>query len=431
MTVTSSVSEVVQTRQRPLTALQLVAMNLGFAGVQMAWGLQMANASSIFESLGATASQIPILWLAAPMTGLIIQPVVGYWSDRTQSPLGKRRPYFLVGGLIGTIALIGLPFAGNLAIATSLIWLLDIFVNVAMTPFRSFVVDVVPEPQRTLAFTTQSFSHGFGAFLASLLPWCLLHLFHFQARDHIDPSVQLSLWIGAGVFGLGLIATVVFAPPDLATHPEDAETTALSMKEALMQIPPILKQLSWVQSFSWMGIFCVFLYFPPAVAHNIFGATSEFSPQYAPGIAWSGVCFALFNLVCVLVSLGLSTLAKRFALTELHGYALVCGSVSLMLLPLVHTPILLALPMVGLGLAWASMLSIPYALLSDGVPESLNGFYMGLFNCLITLPQILVSLGLGWILHQFLGGDRMLAVALGGVLMGFAAIQSFRISAKP
>ena len=390
-------------------------------------------AAPFLESLGAQSSQISLLWLAAPFSGLIIQPLVGYWSDRTQSPLGKRRPYFLVGGIIGAVALACLPFSSNLAIAVSLIWLLDIFANVAMTPFRSFVVDVVPEAQRTFAFTTQSFSSGIGACLASILPWCLLHLFHFQPLTQVDNSVRIALWIGAVVFGVSLLGTVIFSPPDLTPTPQQQKAPKVdqSFWQALIQMPPIMKQLFWVQSLSWMAIFCIFLYFPTAVAHNVFGAVSELSSQYSSGIAWAGICLAFLNLICVLVSLGLSRLAQAIPLTTLHGYALLCGGLGLASLPLIQTPLLLLVPMFGIGITWASMLSIPYALLSEGVPEELNGLYMGMFNCFITLPQILVSLGLGWVMNHYLGGDRMVAVALGGVLMGLAAVQSFRIVRSP
>lgn len=413
-----------------LTPLQLVMMNLGFAGIQMVWGLQMANASSIFESLGARASQIPILWLAAPVSGFVIQPLVGYWSDRTQSPWGKRRPYFFVGGVIGSLAVVALPFSPSLAIAVTLTWVLDVFINVAMTPFRSFVVDVVPEPQRTLAFSTQSFSHGLGAFLASLLPWCLLHLFHFPHLTLVDDSVRISLWIGALVLGGSLMGTILFASPDLPSRPKPRTIRAveISFKQALLKMPLVMKRLFWVQSLSWMAIFCVFLYFPPAVAHNIFGASSQLSELYAPGIAWAEICLAFFNLICMGVSLILPRMAQSFSLTTIHGGALVCGAMGLLSLPWVHSPLLLLVPMLGLGIAWASMLSIPYTLLSAGVPEELNGLYMGVFNCFITLPQILVSLGLGWFMHQYLGGDRLVTVALGGILMFLAAVQSFRMT---
>ena len=403
-------------------------MNLGYAGVQMAWGLQMANASSIFESLGAAAQQIPVLWLAAPMSGFIIQPLVGYWSDRTQSPLGKRKPYFLVGGIIGSLALIALPFASSLAIAVSLIWIMDIFVNMAMTPFRSFVTDVVPEQERTKAFTTQSLSHGIGAFLASVLPWCLLKLFHHPQLSPIDNSVRLSLWIGAGILCLSLLGTIFFSPPDLEQPANRTATPQISAWTALITMPGLMRQLAGIQCFSWMAIFCIFLYLPPAIAHNIYGAASEHSPQFASGIAWGGICLACLNLFCAIFALSLSQLSQSIPRATVHGYSLLLGSLCLFSLPWISSASLLLIPMVGIGLAWASMLSLPYALLSEVIPEELNGFYMGIFNCFITLPQIFISFTLGGFMVAFLNGDRMAAVALGGVFMLIAAVLSFRIT---
>ncbi|MCM1983135.1 MFS transporter [Lyngbya confervoides] len=423
--------------QNPLNSWQLIIINVGFVGVHVVWGLQMANGSAIFESLGAKAQQIPLLWLAAPVTGLIVQPLVGYWSDRTCSPLGKRRPYFLAGALFGCVTLAALPLARGLTMAVLLLWLLNLWVNVAMTPFRSYVVDVVPLPQQTTAYTWQSCAHGLGAFTASAMPWGVVHLWRqhpFSLLGNFPASIECSLWLGSALFLGALLLTVTQSPRPLqnnATSPEAGiDPAPFSISTALRHCPPLLKQLSWVQGLSWISMFCLFLYFPPAVARDIFGAHFEISDLYAQGIEWTGLCFALLNLTCMAVSLGLPHLARRIDLPTLHGACLLVGALSLGSLHWVSDRYLLLGPMVGLGVAWASMLSMPYAMLARVLPPELNGLYMGLFNCSITLPQIFVSLGLGQLVQTWVGGDRMAIVALGGIAMLISALLSFPIGSK-
>ncbi|MEM6714119.1 MAG: MFS transporter [Cyanobacteria bacterium P01_C01_bin.147] len=402
-------------------------MSFGFLGIQFGWGLQMANTSAIFEYLGAHADQIPILWLAAPLTGLIVQPIIGNLSDNTWGVLGRRRPYFLVGAILASLALIWLPNAGSLWMAVGLLWLLDTAANISMEPFRAFVGDLLPAKQRTKGFAMQSLFIGLGAVLASALPWALSHLFNGPAEataNGVPQVVKLAFYIGAGCFLSTVLWTVVTTeerpPRDMAAFREQQErrlgigATVREIYVALKQMPRTMRQLAWVQGFSWLGMYCVFLYFPPAIAHNLFAATDETSALYSQGIEWAGLCIAAYNAVCFGVSFLLPKLATATSRPVAHALCLACGGLGLISLWFVPSPGWVLLPMVGLGVAWSSILSLPYAMLVGALPAKKGGIYMGIFNMFIVLPEIMVSLGLGWIMAHLLDNNRLLAVVLGG-----------------
>lgn len=424
---TSISSEPVTNQQRPIKMGALWNMSFGFLGIQFGWGLQMANGSAIFESLGANPHQLPLLWLAAPMSGLLIQPVVGYWSDRTRTPLGRRRPYFLGGALLSSLALILLPNAPSLWIAAGLLWLLDAAANVSMTPFRSFVADIVPAQQQTKGFIIQSLLCGLGAVLASAMPWLMAHtgVLTDEALDltrNVPLSVKLSFYLGAAVFLGTVLLTVVTTPESLetSTAPVSEDSMMQQIWQAVVTMPPIMRQLAWVQCFSWLGVFCMFLYLPPAIAHHIFGAVPG-TPLYARSVEWSGICLAVDNLVCCVAAMGIYGVVARLGERHTHSLSLLCGAVGLISISWIHQPGLLLLPMVGVGIAIASMHSLPYALLSKVIPSDQNCLYMGIFNCFIVLPEIVASLGLGWVM-TCVGCDRISIVALGGCSMAVAAI---------
>ena len=414
---------------------QLWNMNVGFLGIQFGWGLQMANMSSIFEHLGANAHQIPILWLAAPLTGLIVQPIIGNLSDYTWGPLGRRRPYLLIGAVLASVALVLMPRCSALWMAAGLLWILDTSANVSMVPFRAFVGDLLPEDQRTQGFAMQSVMVGIGAIAASSMPWLLNHLFTVNPTTgmtrRIPLTVELSFYIGASLF-LGTILWTIITTPERPPKnldrfeqlKEERGGLINSLQEiwqVMLHMPPTMRQLAWVQSFTWLGIFCFFIYFPPAVARNIFGAVDLDSALYNEGIEWAGLCFAVFNLVCIAFSFVLPILTRRISRRAVHSFCLTCGGVSLMLLQRIHEPIVLLLSMVGFGMAWASAQSIPYAILTYAIPTQRRGIYQGIFNFFIVLPEIGVALGFGWIMEHLLHDDRLTAVVLGGVFLLVAA----------
>ncbi len=419
---------------------QLWNMSVGFFGIQFGWGLQMANTSAIFEYLGANAHQIPILWLAAPLTGLIVQPIIGNLSDNTWCALGRRRPYFLVGAIFSSIALIGMPNASSLWMAAGTLWLLDTASNVSMEPFRAFVGDLLPAEQRTQGFAMQSLFVGLGAVTASALPWVLSHGLQVISppESHaIPPSVTLSFYIGAAVF-LGTVLWTVCSttekpPVDMEAFQQQQHRrlgvlkTLISIKRAIANMPPTMRQLAWVQCFSWLGMYCLFLYFPPAVAHNIFGAVDEDSLRYAEGIEWAGLCMAAYNAVCVGISFALPKIARQIGRRFTHALCLLCGAIGLLSLMFIHDQYLLLASMVGVGIAWASMLAMPYAMLVGSLPPRKGGIYMGIFNFFIVLPEVVASLGFGWVMVNLLHENRLWAVVVGGGSMLIAALLTLRV----
>ncbi|MEM9805922.1 MAG: MFS transporter [Cyanobacteria bacterium P01_D01_bin.56] len=409
-------------------------MNFGFLGIQFGWGLQMANMSAIFEHLGAQAHQLPILWIAAPLTGLIIQPIVGNLSDYTWGPLGRRRPYFLTGAILAAAALIFMPRVSELWMAAILLWVLDASANISMEPYRAFVGDLLPKEQRTQGFAAQSLMIGLGAVFASGMPWILNHFFQVGSGSNahsIPRNIEISFYIGASLFLITILWTVFTTderpPKDFQAFEEMQEKKGGidgSFRQTLkvvQEIPPTMRRLAYVQLSTWLGIFCFFLYFPPAVAHNIFGAVDQTSELYNAGIEWSGLCFALFNVTCAGMSLAIPVLSKKLGQQTLHSFCLVIGGVSLLSTGAIQNQYWLLPTMIGFGISWASILSIPYSMLTSAIPVGQKGIYMGIFNISIVIPEILVSLCFGWIMKYWLHDNRITAVGIGGVFLLLAA----------
>jgi maltose/moltooligosaccharide transporter len=415
---------------------QIWNMSFGFLGIQFGWGLQMANMSAIYEYLGARADQIPILWLAAPLTGMIIQPIIGQASDRTWGPLGRRRPYFLCGAILSSLMLLFMPNASALWMAAGMLWILDASINVSMEPFRAFVADILPEGQRTSGFAMQSLFIGLGAVVASALPWLLTNVFHMQqaAGDFraIPTVTRLSFYIGAAAFLGAVLWTIVttkeYPPEDLdAFRKAKPRSTAAEILSAIREMPGTMRKLGPVQLCTWLGLFCMWLYFPVAVAHNIFGAENTSSPQYQAGVQWGGNCFAVYSLVCFAFSFALPGLARKLGRKNTHTLCLLCGGMGLMSVMIIHNKYVLLLTMVGVGIAWASTLSMPYAILAASLPPERTGVYMGIFNFFIVTPEILASVFFGWIMIHLLNNNRMYAVVAGGVFMLIAAVLMQRV----
>ncbi len=420
----------------PASFWQIWNMSFGFLGIQFGWGLQGANMSAIYEYLGAKPDQIPVLWLAAPMTGLLVQPIIGSMSDRTWGPLGRRRPYFLVGALLASAALLLMPSSSSLWMAAGLLWVLDSSINISMEPFRAFVADLLPERQRGRGFAVQSLFIGMGSVMASALPWVFSHAFGVSSKTsaamRIPLTVRYSFYLGALAF-LGAVLWTVFTTREYP--PEDmAAFTALKARrggfahgareifDAFVEMPSTMRRLAWVQMCTWLALFCIGLYFIPAVAHNVFGAVNEKSSTYADGTEWGGLCLAVSSLVTFFASFGLIYASRRARPKQIHTVCLLCGAAGLLSVGVIHDKHLLLLSMTGIGIATASILSMPYALLANSLPPTRIGVYMGIFNLFIVLPEIAASLGLGWIMNTWLHGNRMYAVVAGGFSMLLAAI---------
>jgi maltose/moltooligosaccharide transporter len=424
-----------------LSFWQIWNMSFGFLGIQFGWGLQMANMSAIYEYLGASPDQIPMLWLAAPLTGLLVQPVIGSMSDRTWGRLGRRRPYFLTGALLSSAALLLMPNSSALWMAAGLLWILDASINVSMEPFRAFVADLLPEDQRTRGFAMQSLFIGLGAVVASALPWLMTHLFGVGGAGgpvpRIPLNVKLSFYLGAVAF-LGAVLWTIVSTKEYP--PEDLEAFRRGQREkagllagareilsAIAQMPETMRRLAWVQVCTWFGLFCMWLYFPVAVAHNVFGAPDQASPLYREGVEWAGVCFAAYSAVCFAFSFALPAIARVLGRRATHTLCLLTGAAGLLSVGVIHSKLPLLLAMAGVGVAWASILSMPYAILAGSIPPARTGTYMGIFNFFIVIPEIVASLGFGWVMLHLLANNRLAAVTAGGGFMGLAALLMQRV----
>lgn len=416
-----------------LSFWQIWNMSFGFFGIQFGWGLQMANMSAIYQYLGAKEADIAFLWLAAPLTGLIVQPIVGYFSDRTWGRLGRRRPYFLVGAILASLALIAMPNSGAVWMAAGLLWILDASINITMEPFRAFVGDLLPPEQRKSGFAMQSLLIGLGAVLSSALPYALTNWFHVAngGNEAIPRTVRLAFYIGAAVFFAAVLYTILttreYPPEDLeAFRRMKAETAGpgrafRDIVLGILSMPRAMRQLAVVQFFTWFALFCMWIYFVPAVATRVFGGQPG-SPEYQAGNEWGGLCFSVYNGVAFVFAFALLALVRRFTARAIHRVCLMAGGLGLILAVVLAQKHALLFSMVLVGVAWASILSMPYAMLSNAIPPAKMGFYMGVFNFFIVIPQILASLGLGVLMKHLLGDNPMNAVLLGGGSMILAGL---------
>jgi len=416
-----------------LSFWQIWNMSFGFLGIQFGWGLQLANMSPIYKYLHAEESSLPYLWLAGPITGLIIQPIIGSMSDRTWNKLGRRRPYFLVGAILASVALFFMPDSSAVWMAAGLLWILDASINITMEPFRAFVADKLPEEQRTLGFVMQSFFIGIGQTLANALPYLFTALgFVGVMASGIPLSVDYSFKIGAIVFLVAVLWTVITTKE---YPPEDLEAFERMRREkkgvlagfteifsSIAEMPTTMKQLAVVQFFTWFALPCMWQFFGIAVARHVFGAPSETSPLFAQGTEWGGLCFAVYNVACFLVAFMLPSLANATSRKVVHIVALVCGGLGLISVFFITNKFMLFASMAGVGIAWASILSMPYVMLSTAVPPARMGVYMGVFNLFIVIPQIVMSLIVPRIYNNLLGGDPRNAVVLGGISLLIAAV---------
>jgi maltose/moltooligosaccharide transporter len=421
-------------KQPELSFWQIWNMSFGFFGIQFGWGLQMANMSAIYQYLGADADKIPLLWLAAPVTGLIVQPIVGYYSDRTWNRWGRRRPYFLFGAIFASLALIAMPNSSTLWMAAGLLWILDASVNISMEPFRAFVGDMLPPRQRKFGFSMQSLLIGAGAVLSSALPWVLSNWFGIEgqstAESRIPLTVHIAFYTGAILFMGAVLYTVLttreYPPEDMqAFRAEQSKRGPLdAFKEifaGIFQMPKVMRRLALSQFFAWFALFCMWINFAPAVAGTFYSSDTE-SALYQQGAEWAGVCFSAYNFMAFLFSFVLLGLVRYMTARTIHTVALLLGAAGLISVGILDDPRLLLVSMVGIGIAWASILAMPYAMLSNAIPSAKMGFYMGVFNFFIVLPQILASLGLGPLLKHVLQNDPMNAILFGGVSFILSAL---------
>ncbi len=422
-----------------LSISQIINMSVGFFGIQFGWDLQRANMGRIYENLGANPDEVPFLFLAAPLTGLIVQPIIGYMSDRTWHPRwGRRRPYFMIGAILSSIALLFMPNSSELWMAAGLLWVLDTFGNVAMEPFRAFVTDKLPDSQVNRGFIMQSLMIGLGGSIASALPWMMKNVFNIAntaEQGSIPENVKWSFYLG-GFFFLSAVLYTVFTtkeypPSDLDFKNKVRESNkgfgggAREIFGALGNMPPRMRIVSLVQFFTWPGLFLMWFYYTTAVAVNVFGGQDASDPVYAEGADFGSLTLAYYSVITFLFALVLPFIADKLGRKLTHSLCLLCGALGMISVSWVENKYLLFGSMTGVGIAWASILSMPYAMLSGCLPKDKVGIYMGIFNFFIVLPEIIASLGFGWLMRNVLNNDRLAAVQIGGALMILAAIICF------
>ncbi len=473
-----------------LSFWQIWNMSFGFFGIQFGFALQNANVSRIFETLGARIDQIPLLWIAAPVTGLIVQPIIGHLSDKTWNRLGRRRPYFLAGALLASLALVIMPNSPVLWVSAGMLWIMDASINISMEPFRAFVGDLLPSEQRTLGFAMQSFFIGTGAVIASALPYLLTNTFNISniaPAGEIPPSVKFSFYIGGAVFLLSVLWTVVstkeYSPDEIKNFSsDDANQTLYSYEPIkgrmflrygiywlfaglvlflilkfnnvfdyglivfaagivvfgilqllsgmltkkgvvesgfvivmndLYKMPKTMRQLAVVQFFSWFALFAMWIYTTPAVTHFIYGAQNSSSELYNKGADWVGVLMAVYNGFAAIAAFLIVRLSRTIKRKFVHSLSLILGAIGLASFYLIKNPNLLILSEVGIGIAWASILAIPYAILTGSLPQNKLGIYMGIFNFFIVIPQITAAAILGFFVKNIFNDHAIYALILG------------------
>lgn len=427
-----------------LSFKQIINMSFGFFGIQFGFALQNANVSRIFQTLGAEIDKIGFLWIAAPITGLLVQPIIGYLSDRTWHPRwGRRRPFFFMGALFSSIALFLMPQSSVLWMAATLLWVLDASINISMEPFRAFVGDKLPSSQRTTGFATQTFFIGLGAVIASLLPYIFTNFFNISntaAPGVISDSVKYSFYIGAVVFLVSVLWTVFttkeFPPENIeAWAQEKLKTKGLlnGLKEittGVFKMPSTMMQLAVVQFFTWIAFFAMWIYTTSGIAANTFGTTDRDSKVFQDAGDWVGVMFMVYNGISAIAAFLLPILAKRIGRKYTHMTCLIIGGIGLISMLFIKSQNLLLLPMIGVGLAWSSTLTMPYAILSGALPANKMGFYMGVFNFFIVIPQILAAAILGFFVKNLFHEESIYALVIGGVSMIIGGLMNFIVKDK-
>lgn len=427
-----------------LSFWQLWNMSFGFFGIQFGFALQNANTSRIFTTLGANPDNLSLFWLAAPVTGLLVQPVIGYLSDNTWHPRwGRRRPFFFAGALMAALALFLMPNSAALWMAVAVLWMMDAAINVSMEPFRAFVGDKLDETQRTAGFAMQTFFIGVGAVIASMLPTIFadyLGVSNVPVGGGIPDTVRYSFYIGGLVFLLAVSWTVLTADE---LPPEDLEGFKAQRKHArrfgvalseifggFLRMPRTMVQLAFVQFFTWIALFAMWIYTTNGVAENVYGTTNAQSAEFQDAANWVGIMFAVYNGVSALAAFVLPALARATSRKMVHALCLAVGGASLISLYFITHKQALVLPMIGVGLAWASILSMPYAILAGSLPARRMGYYMGLFNFFVVIPQICSGTLLGFANKYLFDGHTILLLVLGGASMLVAAALTLFVTDK-
>lgn len=432
--------------------LQILSLSMGFLGIQFGYALQNANASRILQTYGADIEQLSWFWLAAPLTGMIIQPIIGHYSDQTWTKLGRRRPFFLVGAILAAAALILMPNAGAFTsilpamfIGAGFLMIMDASFNVAMEPFRALVADMLPVDQSTLGFSIQTSLIGFGAVIGSCLPYILAEWIGISkeaTNGHIPDNVVFSFYIGAVVMILTILWTVVstkeYSPEELTSFNEESKKVEQEKSKFsdifkdIAAMPKTMKQLGVVQFFTWIALFGMWVFTAPAVAQHVYGLaiTDTKSALYQDAGNWVGIIFGVYNGVAMIYALFLPSIAHKIGRKLTHSLSLIAGAIGLLSIYFIINPTTLIYSMIGVGMAWGSILSMPYAILAPALPLRKMGIYMGIFNIFITIPQIINGIFGGMIVKRFFDSQAIFALIMSGCFLIIAALFVLRVEDK-
>lgn len=424
-----------------LSFLQIWNMSFGFLGIQFGFALQNGNASGILQNFGAHVEQLSWFWLVAPLTGMLVQPLIGYYSDRTWNRLGRRKPFFLAGTLICCIALVLLPNSASLLSAKSalmigagMLMIMDASINVAMEPFRALVADNLPDSQNTLGFSIQTALIGIGAVAGSWLPYVLNHSFGVSdsaPKGQVADNVIYAFYIGAAVFFLSILVTLLFAreypPAEYERYhgkPEQGHSGIRQIFSDFRKMPATMRQLGLVQFFSWFALFSMWVFTTPAIANHVFRLPLDdtSSDLFREAGTWTGIIFGVYNAVSAVYALFLPAIARKFGRKNTHAFSLLAGGIGLISMYFANDRYDLIFSMTGIGLAWASILAMPYAILAGSIPAGKMGLYMGIFNFFITVPQIVNGIIGGPIVKYLYGNQAIYALVIAGFLMLCAAV---------
>ncbi|MEO9801849.1 MAG: MFS transporter [Reichenbachiella sp.] len=435
--------------KRRLSFWEVWNLSFGFLGIQMGFALQNANASRILQIFGADVHELSWFWIVAPLMGLIVQPIVGHYSDRTWTRMGRRKPFFLTGAIIASIGLILMPSAGALTSIFPALWIgagmlmvMDASFNIAMEPFRALVADMMPADQRTLGFSIQTALIGIGAVVGSWLPYVLTNWFDVSNQAGVGEvpfNLILSFVIGAGVLVTSIMVTILstkeYTPEELAAFDTTGEADK-PQEESLLNIftdfknmPFTMRQLSWVQFFSWFGLFGMWVFATPAIAHHVYGLplSDNSSKMYQDAGDWVGILFGVYNGISAIYAFFLPAIAKKIGRKSTHTASLLLGGFGLLSIYLAPDPNFLIISMVLIGIAWASILAMPYAMLVGSIPAHKMGVYMGIFNFFIVVPQIVNALIGGPLVKYLYGGNPVFALVTSGVAFIIAGLLNLKV----
>ena len=445
-------------QKKQLSFWQILTMNFGFFGVQFSFGLQQSNMSAIYKYLGANESELPMLWLAGPVTGLLVQPIIGAISDGTWSPkFGRRKPFFLIGALLASVALVVMPYSSSIWMAASLLWILDAANNIALEPYRAFVSDKLPKKQYSIGFLMQSFFTGLGSVMSNFTPAILVSFGILALSDKMDNGIPVSTYWAFAIGAIASIGTILVTVLTTSEYPPTEEELAVikankakgnaflrslnDIKASFVKMPKTMRQLIPVMFFSWYAMFCYWQYLTSALSLSLFDTLDQTTSSFNQAQLLTGNLNGTYNIICVLIAFPMIPIARKLGAKNLHFLSLLLGGIGLMAMPFLNdTDILFTIPLgsgiavsqiylfsFGLGITWASMMAMPYQMLATSIPSDKMGVYMGIFNIFIVIPMIIQIFSMQYFVYDLLGSNPINVIRLSGACLAIAGFFSLFI----